>query len=90
MPDVVRDGELPSRRRGRTYRRAAGFALMADARFNETQGRVVKAAYKAGYFFLHGCSSVTGKQVMGDAGYPTGPDSRKPVTRPSKRVTTLL
>jgi hypothetical protein len=38
---------------------------VADARFNETQCRVVEAAYKSGDFFLHGCSSVAGKQVMG-------------------------
>lgn len=75
MPDIFRDGELAAgmrRGRGRDLRRVAGFTFVADTGFDEPQGGVIKPLNKAGYFFLHGISSVPISDFSGYAGYPTG------------------
>ena len=75
MPDIFRDGELAAgmrRGRGRGLGRVAGFTFVADTGFDEPQGGVIKPLNKAGYFFLHGISSVPISDFSGYAGYPTG------------------
>ena len=60
------------RGRGRDLGRVAGFTFVADTGFDEPQGGVIKPLNKAGYFFLHGISSVPISDFSGYAGYPTG------------------
>lgn len=75
VPDIFRDGELAAgmrRGRGRDLGRVAGFTFVADTGFDEPQGGVIKPLNKAGYFFLHGISSVPISDFSGYAGYPTG------------------